>query len=182
MELLTPFTFDMSVNDFIERSLFFEASEFILECKSLPLTDQWIKDLNTITYGQRIDLSDLNSDNFIMLPLKVLHNIENVGKMKIGEVLRFSFMVADGLSDLNERDEKYLVYDLEPEELKAGVKKLNHGLFGIIDNIAKRCPQYTHDEILNLSQATVFQMLKIDIDNMNYQKRLRKILAESHKK
>jgi len=117
-----------------------------------------------------------------MLPLKVLHNIENVGKMKIGEVLRFSFMVADGLSDLNERDEKYLVYDLEPEELKAGVKKLNHGLFGIIDNIAKRCPQYTHDEILNLSQATVFQMLKIDIDNMNYQKRLRKILAESHKK
>ena len=171
----------MSVNEFVQMSIFFDAQEFILECKSLPLPDQWYKDLNTITYGNRIDLSDLNSENFMTLPLKVLYDLE-VGKLKIGEVLRFSFMVAEGLSELNKRDEKYLAYEPEQEELKAGVKKLNHGLFGIIDNIAKRCPQYTHDQVLNLSQATVFQMLKIDIDTVNYQRRLRKILTESHKK
>lgn len=180
MELLTPFTFNMPVYDFIQRSIYFDASEFILQCKDLPLPEQWMQDLNKITYGQRIDLSDLNSENFLSLPLQILYPETNIRALKTGEVLRFSFMVAEGLSELNKRDEKYLTYEPEPEEVKAGVKKMNHGLFGIIDSIARRCPQYTHDEILQLNQNVVFQMLKIDIDNANYAKRLRKVMSEKH--
>ena len=58
---------------------------------------------------------------------------------------------------------------------------MNHGVFGIIDTIARRCPQYTHEDILNLSDQKVFMMLKIDIDNANYSKRLRKVMTEKNK-
>lgn len=175
-----PFTFSMTVLEFLQRSVYFDNTGFIEDCKVLPLPEQWIQDLSKIKFGQRIDLSELKAENLITLPLEILHglNEQQISELKAGEVIRFSVMVAEGLSELNQRDEKYLKYEPDQEEVKAGVKKMNHGLFGVIDTIAKRCPQYTHDQVLELSQAVVFQMLKIDIDNVNYSKRLRKIISE----
>ena len=176
MELLTVFTFDMSVTTFVQCSLYYDSTEFIEKCRELPLPEQWMQNLDKITYGNRIDLSEINSENFVTLPLETLYPECNISQQKACEVIRFSSMVVTELNKLYQRDEKYLVYEPEPEEIKAGVKKLNHGMFGIIDSIARRCPQYSHDEILQLNQAVVFQMLKIDIDNANYAKRLRTIL------
>lgn len=175
---MLPFTYDMPVSMMLQCALYYDSQEFILSCKELPLPEQWMQSINSITYGQRIDLSELNEQNFITLPLQILHQIEDVSELKACEVIRFSFMVAEGMAELNERDAKYLKYEPTKQEIKAGIKKINHGIFGTIDTIARRCPQYTHDQILELSQAVVFQMLKIDIDNANYAKRLREVYAE----
>jgi len=185
MELLTPFTFEMTVYDFMQKALYFDPSEFILECKSLELPKafnhwQCPENFDSITYGQRIDLSGINSTNFITLPLFIIAGLDesNIAQLNASKVLRFSFMAIDEMTKMNERDEKYLTYEPEEAELKAGVKKMNHGIFGVIDTIAKRCPQYTHEEVLKLGQQQVYMMLKIDIDNANYAKRLRKVLSE----
>ena len=175
---MLPFRLDMTVKEFIELALYYDAEPFLNECKALELPNQWLQNLNKITYGNRIDLSEINTENFISLPLKVLHNLTDIGNLNAAEVIRFSFMVAECLNELNQRDEKYLAYDPEEMEIKAGIKKMNHGVFGVIDTIAKRCPQYTHEDILNLSQQKVFMMLKIDIDNANFAKRLRKLMTE----
>lgn len=175
---MLPFTLNMTVKEFAELALYYDPEPFLNECKLIELPKQWIQNLNEITYGNRIDLTELNTENFISLPLKVLHNITDISKLNAAKVLRFSFMVVDGLNELNQRDEKYLAYEPEELELKAGIKKMNHGVFGVIDTIAKRCPQYTHEDILNLSQQKVFMMLKIDIDNANFAKRLRKLMSE----
>lgn len=175
---MLPFSLSMTVSEFVELSMFYDTEPFLNECKQLELPKQWIQNLNEITYGNRIDLTELNSVNFIDLPLKVLHNISDISNLNAAEVLRFSIMVANGMNELNARDEKYLAYEPEEAELKAGIKKMNHGVFGVIDTIAKRCPQYTHEDILNLSQQKVFMMLKIDIDNANFAKRLRKLMSE----
>ena len=175
---MLPFNLNMTVKEFVELALYYDAEPFLNECKALELPKQWIQNLNEITYGNRIDLTELNSVNFIDLPLKVLHNISDISNLNAAEVLRFSIMVANGMNELNARDEKYLAYEPEEAELKAGIKKMNHGVFGVIDTIAKRCPQYTHEDILNLSQQKVFMMLKIDIDNANFAKRLRKLMSE----
>lgn len=180
---MLPFKMSITVKEFMELAMFYDPEPFLNECKKLELPEQWIQDLSKITYGNRIDLSELNAENFITLPLKVLHGVSEIDLIKLNaaEVIRFSFMVAEGLNELNQRDEKYLAYDPEDDELKAGIKKMNHGVFGIIDTIARRCPQYTHEDILNLSDQKVFMMLKIDIDNANYSKRLRKVMTEKNK-
>jgi hypothetical protein len=175
---MLPFKLSITVSEFVQLSLFYDPEPFLNECKLIELPNQWIQNLNEITYGNRIDLTELNTENFISLPLKVLHNITDISKLNAAKVLRFSFMVAECLNELNQRDEKYLAYDPEEMEIKAGIKKMNHGVFGVIDTIAKRCPQYTHEDILNLSQQKVFMMLKIDIDNANFAKRLRKLMTE----
>ncbi len=179
---MIPFNFDLTVKQFLELSICFDPEPFIKECEKIELPEQWVQNLNEITYGQRIDLSEIKAENFIYLPLKVLYNLTDIANLKASDVIRFSAMVVNGLIELNERDEKYLVYEPEEHELKAGVKKMNHGLFGVIDNIARRCPQYTHEDILNLSQQKVYMMLKIDIDNANYAKRLRKVMSETKRK
>lgn len=181
---MLPFKLSMTVQEFMQVALYYDPEPFLNECKLLELPEQWIQNLNEITYGNRIDLSELNAGNFITLPLRVLHGISETDLIKLNasEVIRFSFMVAEGIKELNQRDEKYLAYEPEDAELKAGIKKMNHGVFGVIDTIAKRCPQYTHEDILNLSQQKVYMMLKIDIDNANFAKRLRKIMTENHKR
>jgi len=180
MELLNlPFKSDMAVNLFLQVALFYDTEGFIQECKGMEFPSDLIQNLNDITYGQRIDLSEINAENFIMLPCFVLYPNKHIDTEPIGKVIRFSFMVAEELARLNERDEKNLSYNFDKNELKAGAKKMNHGLFGIIDNIARRCPQYSHEDILNLSQQKVYMMLKIDVDNANYGKRLHEIYSEA---
>lgn len=174
------FDLKMSVYRFLQLSACYDMAEFIDQCKQVELPNKIAgkvlpKDLNEITYGQRIDLSDITGENFIIHPLKVLVGIteKELLRQNVSDVIRFSFMVVSELDRLNKRDEKFLKYDPEPEEVKAGVKKMDNGLFGTIDTIARRM-NISHDDVLLLSQQKVFMMLKIDLDNYNYSKRLRK--------
>lgn len=174
------FDLKMSVYQFLNLAVCYDMQEFIDQCKEIEMPEKIGKikvpqDLNEITYGQRIDLSEIDGNNFIIHPLKVLCNVDErqLMRMNVCDVIRFSFMVVSELDRLNKRDEKYLKYDPEPEEIKAGAKKNDNGLFGIIDTIARRM-NISHDDVLMLSQQKVFMMLKIDLDNYNYSKRLRK--------
>lgn len=174
------FDLKMSVFRFLNLAVCYDMAEFIEQCKETQLPERigkklLPKDLNEITYGQRIDLSEIDGNNFILHPLKVICEMSerDILRQNIAEVIRFSFMVVQELERLNKRDERFLKYDPEPEEVKAGVNKMDNGLFGIIDTIARRM-NITHDEVLALSQQKVFMMLKIDLDNYNYSKRLRK--------
>lgn len=179
----------MTVYNFMQKALYFDPSEFILECKELEtpkVFNHWQcpENFDSITYGQRIDLAEINSSNFITLPLYVIAGMDEtaISQLNAAKVLRFSFLAIDELQKMKDRDEKYLAYEPDEDEIKAGVKKMNHGVFGVIDTIAKRCPQYTHEDVLKLGQQQVYMMLKIDIDNANYAKRLRKILTEKGNK
>ena len=184
MELLTPFSFDMNVKLFIEVGAFFDSEPFINECRKLTVPKEIGKfsipeNLETITYGQRLDLSDIKPEDFLFTPLRILTGakLEEILLLKACDVIRVTFHVIDQLQELNKRDEKYLKYEPSKEELKAGLLKMNHGVFGVIDNIARRM-RITHDQVLDLSQQKVFMMLKIDIDNANYARNLRTVLTD----
>jgi len=178
------FDLSMSVNTFISLASAYDMTEFIEECKKVDLPEKINgKDipasLNHITFGQRIDLTEISTENFLFMPIQALLGLplKKILRSKICDIIRFSFFVAEELRRLNERDEKYLKYEPEPEEVKAGLKKMDNGLFGTIDLVARRMG-ITHDAVLELSQQKVFMMLKIDLDNNAYEKRLRKIYAE----
>lgn len=184
MELLTPFNFTMTTRQFIELQAFYSAELFVEQCLLLDPPTQIgstavPQDLDAITYGQRIDLEEISEDNLLFLPLKVLceKSEAEILEMNASQVIRFASMVAAERQRLNARDAKDLRYDPDEDEIKAGILKLNNGLFATIDSLAKRM-HIDHDAVLQLSQQKVYMMMKIDIDSAKYAKRLRKIIEE----
>ena len=171
-----------NVRQFIEQSIYFDMEEELNYIKEHKLPEKICgfelpKTLDLITFGMRLDLSEIKNDfDFYFKPLMLLGGLrkEQILICNAYDVIAFGFLVSKELTRLNERDSK-LKYKFDKEEERAGIHLLNHGIFGTIDMIAKRM-NISHDDVLELSQQKVYMMMKIDIDNANYQKRLRDVL------
>lgn len=174
-----------NVRQFLEASLYFNLSESIEEISksALPkMIGNYLvpESLDSITFGNRLDLSEISNDNeFMFAPLEILAKMDRseILLIPVMQVIRFGLFVTSEIARFNERDETTLKYNFDESELKAGIKKVSNGVFGLIDVIAKRM-NISHDAVLELSQSKVYMMLKIDIDNANYQKNLRDVLSK----
>jgi hypothetical protein len=169
-----------NVRQFLELAQYYDMDKTIKEISELPIPEkirgyELTKTLDWITYGNRLDLSEINNDvEFLFKPLEIIAKMskQEIQLVRFTEAVRFGQWVTSELKRFNTRDEKTLKYHFDEQEIKAGIKGINHGVFGLIDVIAKRM-NITHDEVLELSQLKVYMMLKIDIDNANFQKKLR---------
>lgn len=63
-----------------------------------------------------------------------------------------------------------------PEEQGAGIDRLNFGAFGIVDWYAQRMGIIDHEDVFATPWARIFQCMKIDHENNEFEKRYRKIL------
>lgn len=157
----------------------------ILILKNIDFQDQldasFVKvEIPEITYGQRIDLSEIKTlQDLLFIPQKVLYNLteDQVMYKSLLEVYNFGKSVYLELERLTIRDQKSFKYEPTSEEIKAGYNQVNHGVFGIVDTIARRMG-IQHDDVFLLPEKRVFAMLKIDFDNMMYQKKLNKIISK----
>ena len=171
-----------NIKQFIELSNFYDMTSTIEEISKMDIPKfigkyEVTETLDSITFGQRIDLEEMKDDNdFFFKPLEIIVGLkkEQIIFLKASDVIRFGQFVVSELKRFNDRDLQTLKYKFDKEEIEAGIKEINHGIFGTIDMIAKRM-NISHDAVLELSQAKVYMMLKIDIDNANYQKNLRDI-------
>lgn len=68
------------------------------------------------------------------------------------------------------------------EELSAGIDRLDFGTFGIVDWYAKRMGIVDHEEVFNTPWVRIYQCLKIDHENNEFEKRYRKIIERKNKK
>lgn len=70
-----------------------------------------------------------------------------------------------------------------PEELMAGCKNLNFGVFGIADWYARRMGMTNHDEAMQTPWVRIYQCMKNDAEETVYRKRLNEIIIKNqHKK
>lgn len=72
--------------------------------------------------------------------------------------------------------------DHTSEEMAAGIDKLSFGAFGIVDWYAKRMGIIDHEEVFNTPWARIYQCMKIDFENNEFEKRYRKILENRSKR
>lgn len=72
--------------------------------------------------------------------------------------------------------------DHTSEELSAGIDKLNFGTFGIVDWYAKRMGIIDHEEVFATPWARIYQCMRIDHENNEFEKRYRKIIERRTKK
>lgn len=73
---------------------------------------------------------------------------------------------------------------IEPteEEKQAGVERVNHGDFGILDWFARRMGITSHEEAEKVPWVRYYMCMKIDADNARYERELRKVYSNKHKK
>ena len=68
--------------------------------------------------------------------------------------------------------------DKTSEELSAGIDNLNSGAFGIVDWYAQRMGIVDHEEVFETPWARIYQCMKIDHENAEFEKRYRKIIEQ----
>lgn len=67
------------------------------------------------------------------------------------------------------------------DELAAGIESLDFGAFGIVDWYAQRMGIIDHEEVFNTPWARIFQCMRIDHDNSEFEKRYRRIIENRSK-
>lgn len=68
------------------------------------------------------------------------------------------------------------------EEMSAGIDRLNFGAFGIVDWYAQRMGIIDHEEVFNTPWGRIYQCMKIDHEQGEFEKRYRKILENRSKR
>ncbi len=68
------------------------------------------------------------------------------------------------------------------DEIRAGIERLEFGVFGLIDWYAKRMGIVDHEEVFNTPWQRVFQCMRIDHENNEFEKRYRNIITRGIKK
>lgn len=71
--------------------------------------------------------------------------------------------------------------DRSSDEINAGIERLDFGPFGIVDWYAQRMGIVDHEEVFNTPWARIYQCMKIDHENNEFEKRYRKIINNKNK-
>ena len=136
------------------------------------------------TFGHRLALVSAvqNESPFevMRLCIEVLHNIK-VKPRHIRKLFNYFQDVLEKLYQWCER-EKLLHYEPTAEEKQAGIKELGDILkeFGQVDAIATRM-HISHDEALQLPYSTVFMILRKDLEQSKFERRLQKVYERKWK-
>jgi hypothetical protein len=142
-------------------------------------------DFSKMTLQQRFDLQFAFEDGDIFFTtFKTLTKIPKfvLKLIKVKKLFPFVLVVSKELERRNNRMSDLRI-EYTAEEKAAGIEQVNHGIFGIIDNIVKISGgAYTHEQVPKLSDNMVFGMLKIEADNSKFQRRLQNIIHEKQKR
>ena len=141
-------------------------------------------DLNRLGFMQRKRLMEAISKGDLFYSIySELTNVPKwaLNRTSVKKTFPFVKLVIENLKWRNKRDES-LAMTYTTDEINAGIKKLGHGDFGIIDSLVRRyCGTYNHDEIYEWTDNRVYAVLKIDVDNIKFQRKLNKIQNEKLK-
>ena len=138
--------------------------------------------LKDMTFGQRIQLTQSYERGDVFgSTYKTLTKIPVILLPFLPVRVTFPFVafVIEDLKNRAKRDEA-LIIPLTSEQKAAGLDKMNHGWFGVIDALVQRSNgKYDHEDIEKLPDNRVYHMRKIDVDQTLAQRRL---IEQSNKK
>lgn len=141
------------------------------------------ENLNGITFGQLCQLQEIKdvAQMFVRVP-KILLDIDEAQVMRARavDVVRLTGWVAQEMKRINGLFEK-IRRTPKSQEVRAGIDKLNHGMFGTADWYAKRMGITDHEEVMSVSWLRIYQCMKIDHDNALYEERLQKVYENDRK-
>lgn len=144
------------------------------------------QDLQQETFGTLTRLQTAPKDNDYLKTCCALVSAltgistERVASSKAIEVLGIVNMIQVEMERIGKLF-KSLESDKTSEEIRAGIEKLDFGAFGIVDWYAQRMGIVDHEEVFATPWARIYQCMRIDHEQGEFEKRYRKILENRSK-
>ena len=145
------------------------------------------KDLQLATFGMLTRLQTAPKDNDYLKTCCALVSVftgmpsERVASRPAIEVLGIVNMLQREMERIGKLFQS-LNSDKSAEEVNAGIERLNFGAFGIVDWYAKRMGIVDHEEVFAIPWARIYQCMKIDFEQGEFEKRYRKIIEHRSKR
>lgn len=142
------------------------------------------ENLNEMTIGQMLDLSELKDATEMFYKVcEVLLGLTwaQTGNALALEVVRYVGWVFGRVKEINGLFEK-IKGNPTPQEVKAGVLRLNFGVFGMIDWYAQRMGITDHEEVMKVPWLRLYKCLEMDSKTAEYQRKLQKINDDEYRR
>lgn len=139
------------------------------------------KNLFGLTLGQLITLSELPDDDesFYAVCNAVMElEREDVDEARAVDVVRFVGWVSGETEKIGKMFQRANINKPSQSEIKAGIKELDFGLFGLLDWFAIRMGIEDHDKVLSFPWLRIYKCLDMDNQKRAYEIRLQKIHAD----
>ena len=141
------------------------------------------ENLDSLTMGQMLTLSRV-ADGWSLF-YDIMHELmgmkpDDVDDADAVEVVRFVGWSVAQLDSLNKRFQRIRQTHTQ-EEKRAGVERLQFGPFGLVDWYARRMGITNHDDVMDVPALRVWQCLKMDTEQKEFERRLSKVYTEKRK-
>ena len=142
--------------------------------------------LQLVTFGMLTELQNAPKDNDYLRTCCNLVSIltgvpaDIVASRKAIEVLGIVNMIQSEMERIGKLFQS-LQTEHTSDEQAAGIERLEFGTFGLVDWYAKRMGIIDHEEVFATPWARIFQCMKIDHEQGEFEKRYRKIIENRSK-
>lgn len=142
--------------------------------------------LQMVTFGMLTQLQNAPKDNDYLRTccalVSTLTGVDEriVASRRAYDVLGIVNMIQSEMERIGKLFQS-LQTDHTSDEQAAGIERLEFGTFGIVDWYAKRMGIIDHEEVFATPWARIFQCMKIDHEQGEFEKRYRKILENRSK-
>ena len=138
------------------------------------------EDLNELTIGQLIELSELGDTNQSLYKVTEIIlglSAEETDRARAVDVVRLVGWTFGEVEKINKLFEK-LHTEPTRREKQAGVERLQFGLFGMLDWYAQRMRIQNHDDVLTVPWARIYKCMDMDARKAQYERRLQDIATK----
>ena len=141
-------------------------------------------DLNGLTMGQLLTLGGLKGDNdsvYTITETVLGIDQEQTNNARATDVVLLVGWVTTQVQRINKLFESTTTKPTS-EEVRAGVKELKFGLFGLVDWYAKRMGISDHDQVMQVPWLRVYKCLDMDNKTNQYKRKLEEVIADDAKR
>lgn len=145
------------------------------------------QDLQGVTFGVLTRLQQAPKDNdyyktcCALVAVLTGVNPDIVGSRRAYDVLGIVNMISSEMERIGKLF-KSLQTENTNEEIMAGIKNLDFGAFGLVDWYAQRMGIIDHEEVFNTPWARIWNCMRIDHEQGEFEKRYREIVTRNIKR
>ena len=141
------------------------------------------QDLQLATFGTLTELQNAPvKNNYFATCCKLVavltgESEETIAKQSAIDVLGLVNMIQSEMERIGKLFQS-LNTDKSSDEIMAGIEKLNFGAFGLVDWYAQRMGIIDHEEVFATPWARIWQCMRIDHEQGEFEKRYREIVTK----
>ena len=139
--------------------------------------------LDNITIGQLIELSTLHDDKALYEIPRIILGIEakELDTLRAVDVVRFIGWTISETERINKLFESTNVKPTEQEK-RAGIERLQFGLFGMVDWYAQRMGIADHEQVMQTPWMRIYKCLDMDGKKCLFNRRLSEVINNEYRR